>query len=248
MDMSSDGKLLLLTEQSEAVGAGNVLVLRKMDGSAPIRLGEGVGLVSPDSKRVAAIVFGSKAAVKILPIGAGESVTLPTEGMEPGGVAWFSDSRRFLFTGNVSGKPPQFFVIDTVNGSKQPIALEGAAFVVDVSPDSQRALAFRTDGTWALYPLGGGPPTPVPGVGPADTWLKFIDDRTLFVEANGQTPLRVYRLDLATGQKTLFKTFEPFDKAGVSYVRSAVISLDGSAYAYQYRRWLSNLYVATGLK
>jgi Tol biopolymer transport system component len=248
MDMSSDGKLLLLTEQSDALRSEDVLVVRTMDGSPPIRLGEGMGLVSPDSKRVAAVVFGSKAAVKILPIGAGEPVTLPTEGMEPGGIAWFPDSRRLLFTGNVPGKPPQFFVIDIVNGSKQPVALDGAAFVVDVSPDSRRALAFRSDGTWALYPLGGGPPTPVPGVGPADTSLKFIDDRTLFVEANGQMPVRVYRLDLATGEKKLFKIFEPADKAGVSYVRNAVISADGSAYAYQYRRWLSNLYVATGLK
>jgi hypothetical protein len=248
MDMSSDGKLLLLTEQSEAVGSGNVLVLRKMDGSPPIRLGEGVGLVSPDSTRVATIVFGSKAAVKILPIGAGEPVTLPTEGMEPGGIAWFSDNRRLLFTGNVSGRAPQFFVIDTVTRSRQPIALEGAAFVMDVSPDSRRALAFRSDGTWALYPLDGGPPAPVPGVEAKDTSLKFVDDRTLFVEANGQMPVQIYRLDLATGMKTLLRTFEPSDKAGVSYVRNAVISLDGSAYAYQYRRWLSNLFVATGLK
>jgi len=186
--------------------------------------------------------------VKVLPIGAGEPITLPTEGMEPGGIAWFRDSRRLLFTGIVPGRPPQFFVIDTLNGSKQPVPLEGAAFVMEVSPDSRRALAFRSDGTWALYPLGGGPPTPVPGVGPADTSLKFIDDRTLFVEANGQMPVRVYRLDLATGEKKLFKTFEPADKAGVSYVRNVVISADGSAYAYQYRRWLSNLFVATGLK
>ena len=163
-------------------------------------------------------------------------------------MAWFPDSRRLLFTGNVPGRPPELFVIDTVTRAKQPIALDGAAFVADISPDSQRALAFRTDGKWALYPLAGGAPVPVPGVGPDDTSLKFVDDRTLFVEANGQMPVRVYRLDLATGEKKLFKTFEPADKAGVSYVRNVVISADGSAYAYQYRRWLSNLFVATGLK
>ena len=248
MDMSADGKLLLLTEQSEAVGSDNVLVLRKMDGSAPIRLGQGVGIISPDSTRVASLVFGSKDAVKVLPIGAGEGVTLPTEGMEPGGVAWFHDSRRLLFTGIVSGQPPRFFVIDSMAGSKQPIALDGAAFVVDVSPDSRRALAYRTDGSWALYPLGGGTPVPIPGVGPTDTYLRFVDDRTLFVVANGQMPIQVYRLDLATGEKKLFRSFEPSDKAGVSYVRNVVLSDDGSAYAYQYRRWLSTLFVATGLK
>jgi hypothetical protein len=168
--------------------------------------------------------------------------------MEPGGMAWFHDSRRLLFTGTLPGQPPRFLVIDTATGSKETIALEGAAFVADVSPDSRRALAFRTDGTWALYPLGGGAPVAVAGAGPDDTSLKFIDDRSLFIAANGQMPVRVYRLDLATGKKTTFRDFEPSDKAGVSYVRNVVLSVDGSAYAYQYRRWLSNLFVATGLK
>ncbi|HEX4438419.1 MAG TPA: WD40 repeat domain-containing serine/threonine protein kinase [Thermoanaerobaculia bacterium] len=248
MDMSNDGRLLLLTEQSEAVGSDNVLAVRKMDGSPPIRLGGGVGLISPDSSKVAAIVFGSKAAAKVLPIGAGDPVTLPTEGLEAAGMAWFHDSRRLLFTGSQQGQPPRFLLIDTTSGSKQTIAFDGAAFVADISPDSTRALAYRTDGSWALYPIGGGAPVPIPGVGPDDTSFKFVDDRTLFVAANGRLPVEVYRLDLTTGKKTLFRSFEPSDKAGVSYVRNAVLSLDGSAYAYQYRRWLTNLFVASGLR
>jgi len=248
MDMSNDGKLLLLTEQSEAMGSENALAIRKMDGSAPIRLGQGVGLISPDSTKVAASVFGSKAALKVLPIGAGEPSTLPTEGLELGGIAWFPDSRRILFTGVVPGQPPRFLVIDTVTGSKASLALQGAAFVADISPDSRQALAFRTDGTWALYPLGGGAPALLRGAGPDDTSVKFVDNRTLFIAANGRIPVQVYRLDIATGEKTLFKSFEPSDHAGLSYVRNAVISTDGSAYAYQYRRWLSNLFVVSGLK
>ena len=120
--------------------------------------------------------------------------------------------------------------------------------VIDVSPDSRRALAYRSDGTWALYPLTGGAAVPIPGVGPQDTSIKFVDDRTLYMAANGQLPVSVYRLDLGTGEKRLVRSFEPADKAGVSYVRNVVMSLDGSAYAYQYRRWLSNLFVASGLK
>jgi hypothetical protein len=248
VDLSLDGRLLLLSEQSELMGSEGVLVARKMDGSAPIRLGAGLGQVSPDSSKVAAIVFGSKDGVKILPLGPGEPVTLPTEGMVAGGMAWFRDSRRLLFTGSEPGQAPRFLILDTAARSKEPIVLPGAAFVADISPDSKRALAFRTDGTWALYPLAGGAPVPVPGVGPEDTSLKFIDDRTLYVAANGRMPVDLYRLDLASGQKKLFRRFEPTDKAGVSYVRNVVVSADGSAYAYQYRRWLSSLFVVSGLK
>jgi WD40 repeat protein len=245
-DMSADGRLLLVTEESEAAAA--TLALRKMDGSPPIRLGQGYGLISPDGSRVAAVVFGSKAPPKILPVGPGEPVTLPFQGLEPAGMAWFPDSRRLLFAGAAPGQPPQFFVVDVGTGSKRPIALEGAVYPVDISPDSKRALARRGDGTWALYPIDGGAPITVPGAVPEDTSLKFMDDRSLFVAVNGQMPVQVYRLDLATGEKKLFRSFEPSDRAGVSYVRNVVLSNDGSAYAYQYRRWLSSLFVGTGLK
>jgi len=248
MDMSPDGKLLLVTEQSEAAGSEGILAVRKMDGSPPIRLGVGLGLLSPDGTRVAAIVLGSKAAVKVLPIGAGEPATLPTEGMEPGGIAWFRDSRRLLFQGKVPGQPPRFEVIDTANGSKQAITLNGVAFVMDISPDSKRVLANRMDGTWALLPIDGGAAVPVPGISPDELPLHFADDRSLWVSERGQLPVRVYRLDVATGAKKVLRDFEPPDKAGVSYVRNVVVSDDGTSYAYQYRRWLSNLYVATGLK
>jgi hypothetical protein len=248
LDMSADGRLLLVNEQSEAAGSEGILAVRRMDGSAPIRFGlGGGGVLSPDGTHVAAIAFGSKAAAKVLPVGAGEPVTLPTEGMQPLGMAWFHDGRAVLFSGQPSGPSTRFLQIDVATGAKREIMLEGAAFVADVSPDSRRALARRTDGTWALYPLDGGPPVPVAGL-LADDFARFIDAGTLFTSADGQIPVRVYRLDLATGKRTPVKDFEPPDKAGVSYVRNVVLSADGSAYAYQYRRWLSNLFVVTGLK
>jgi len=38
------------------------------------------------------------------------------------------------------------------------------------------------------------------------------------------------------------------DRAGLSHIRNVLITADGSAYVYQYRRWLSDLYVVEGLK
>jgi len=247
LDISADGRLLLVREESDAAGPGGVLAVRKTDGSPPIRLGEGDGTLSPDGKRVAASVLGSK-AVKVLSIGAGEPVSLPTEGMEASTVVWFPDSRSVLFSGNPPGQPPRFLRIDTATGARREVAFDGAAFFVDISPDARRALGLRTDGTWALYPAEGGAPVPVPGAFPQNTSFKIVDDRTLFAAEEGRMPVLLYRLDLATGEKKLFRSFEPSDKAGVSYVRNVVLSADGSAYAYQYRRWLSNLFVVAGLK
>ena len=51
--LSADGKTAVFTEQGEAGGPGYSVYLRKLDGSAPVRLGEGNALaLSPDGKWV----------------------------------------------------------------------------------------------------------------------------------------------------------------------------------------------------
>ena len=222
--------------------------MRKTDGSAPIRLGEGVGSLSPDGSRVAIALPGTKAAAKVVPIGAGEPVNLPTEGMEAAFMAWYPDNRTLLFSGRSPGRPWRFLRIDTATGANREIAFEGAALVQAVSPDSRRVLARRTDGTWALYPIDGGGGVPVPGIPSEDFPLEFADDGAVLAATVETIPVRLYRLNLATGEKTTLKEFAPPDKAGVPYVRDVLVSGDGSSYAYQYRRWLSSIFVATGLK
>src|SRR5262249_21160398 len=62
LDMSKDGRLIVMREESEAAGSAGILAVRKTDGSAPIRLGEGFGLLSPDGSRIATVVLGEKTA------------------------------------------------------------------------------------------------------------------------------------------------------------------------------------------
>ena len=61
-------------------------------------------------------------------------------------------------------------------------------------------------------------------------------------------PARVYRLNLTTGRKQLWKELMPSDPAGIYYIRPPQFSQDGSAYAYSYARLLSDLYVVDGIK
>jgi hypothetical protein len=251
MDMSADGKLLLLAESSEAAGPNGTMLLRKMDGSPPMRLGEGVGQLSPDGKRVLNVVLGSGAPIKILPVGPGEPTTVKMDGLELLDGGWFPDSRRLLVSGRPSGQPLRFFHVDPDTGAKRPIApLEGASGTdFGVTPDSRHILARRSDGTWAFYPIDGGAPAPVAGMVPGEELVTFSrDSRALFVARPREIPLRVFRIDLSSGTRSHWRDFEPADKAGLSYVRNVLLSADGSAYAYQYRRWLSDLYIVEGLK
>ena len=59
--------------------------------------------------------------------------------------------------------------------------------------------------------------------------------------------MRVNRLELATGHQELWRTLMPADAAGVSNL-SPYPTPSGEAYAYNYVRSLSDLYLVEGLK
>src|SRR5439155_19254687 len=176
-DISEDGKLLLLKEEGEAAGPNGALIVRKMDGSAPMRLGEGSGQLSPDGKHVLTTVPGSRGPLKILSVGPGEPTIVKTDGLELLDVAWLPDNHRVLLYGREPGQPPRMLLVDADTGARRPIVLEGApATSFGVTPDSRRILAHRSDGTWAFYPIEGGSPAPVEGILPGEEPVRFSRD------------------------------------------------------------------------
>lgn len=58
---------------------------------------------------------------------------------------------------------------------------------------------------------------------------------------------RVFRRDLDTGARSLWKELVPADPAGIFGIHP-VFARDAKSYAYTYDRWISNLYVVKGLK
>ena len=73
-------------------------------------------------------------------------------------------------------------------------------------------------------------------------------EKTFYLYAYNKVPSSVYRLNLATGQKTLLKELVPPDPAGIDHVAPVLIALDGKSYIYGYNRNLSDLYLVEGLK
>ena len=55
-------------------------------------------------------------------------------------------------------------------------------------------------------------------------------------------------MDVATGQKVLWKEVVPADAAGVVDVTSVVMTPDGASYAYSYGQILSDLLVVEGVR
>jgi hypothetical protein len=70
----------------------------------------------------------------------------------------------------------------------------------------------------------------------------------LYVFRRGDLPLKVYRLDVATGRKDLWKTLMPSDAAGIGSIVPVIPTPDGSSYVYTYARTLSDLYLVEGLR
>ena len=69
-DISRDGKFVLFEDASEAAGPGYAVALRNLDGTLPVRLGDGsAGGLSPDAKWAISISTGQPQQVTLLPIG-----------------------------------------------------------------------------------------------------------------------------------------------------------------------------------
>ena len=168
---------------------------------------------------------------------------------------WFPDGKRIVFSGNEPGHGVQLYVQDLVGGKPQAFTPEGivtlgVSIAYPVSPDGKLVAAIGPDQRGYLYPVeGGGEPRAIPGFAAGDTPTAWsADGRSLYVYRYGEFPAQIYRLELATGQKKLWKQLMPSDPAGVNIVFPILVTPDGKSYVYGYRRILSDLYLVEGLK
>jgi eukaryotic-like serine/threonine-protein kinase len=246
--ISPDGKTVLFEEQNIQPPG---VYLRKLDASPAVRIGDGAAWgFSPDGRWV--LNFrqdGESSRIVLLPTGPGEPRPLPKANIRPQAATWFPDGRRILFSGNEPGHGSRLFVQDIPDGKPRPITPEGVGIRFDVvSPDGKWVVTTGTDRRIALYPIEPGEPRVVPGMEPDDIPLRWTTDGgSIFVYRPSAPPLRIEKVDVKTGRRTLWKEIRPPDPSGVEQVGPAQITPDETSYVYSYRRALDELYLATGL-
>jgi eukaryotic-like serine/threonine-protein kinase len=253
--LAADAKSVVFSEQGEAGGPGYSVYLRKVDGSAPVRLGEGSPLaISPDGKWVlTALISSTPSQIVLLPTGAGEPKPFPKDQIEHANGffgAFLPDGKRIVFNGNEPGRPPRVFVQDLSGGAAKPVTAEGVEGSL-LSADGTGLVIRTPDGGYAIASLTGGAPRPIGGLKAGDKPLRFTaDGRHLFLieDDRREFPARVLRLEIPTGRREVWKELTPGDPAGITLLRPAAISDDGKTVLFIYSRVLSDLYLAEGLR
>ena len=100
-DISRDGQFVLFEDASEAAGPGYAVALRKVDGTLPMRLGEGSsGGLSPDGKWAISVSPKVKPRrITLLPIGAGQPRSINVTGLahiHNGWARFLPDGQRLI--------------------------------------------------------------------------------------------------------------------------------------------------------
>ena len=249
IDISRDGKTLLFDEQGERSGPNYTVATRDMTGSPPVALGEGMaGDFSPDGKWAAATV--SYKQLVLLPTGAGTVRRIQAGGIQQYGheIHWMPDGRQILFTGNQAGHADRCFLQSIDGGNPRPVTPEGVDYCRP-SPDGKliAASGMETAGP-RLYPVAGGAPTAIPGLLPREDFAWTSDPRFLYVYQQVKSTIRVFRLNILTGQRTPFREIAVPDGPGEYETMHILFSSDSGAYAFGYLHMLSDLYLVTGLK
>jgi eukaryotic-like serine/threonine-protein kinase len=248
--LSADGSIVLFDEQGQGGGPAYAVYLRKTDGSPAVKIGEGYSQgLSPDGRWAATVPLDKADRITFVPTGAGEARTLVLDGLSVGVTSWHPDGRRLLVAAAETGHLARLFVVDQERGAPKPITEEAPGINGSISPDGKWVAVASLSGPGRIVPFEGGEARPLPGVDAGDSVLRWAEDgRGLFVARRSGLPARIERVDVATGQRTVWKELLPIDRAGLVDVGRYFVSADGRSYVYSYRRNISTLYVGAGVR
>jgi serine/threonine protein kinase/Tol biopolymer transport system component len=249
--LSADGQTLLFREEGEAGGPTYAVYLRKTDGSPAVRLGDGLSLaLSPDGKWALSSRGDNQADLFLLPTGPGEPKPLPGHNIVHGSACWFSDGKRILVSGTETNHGSRLYVQDIEDDKIVAVTPEGTnGLSFALSPDGREVAAIGPDEKGYLFPIPSGDPQPIKGLQPGEVPVAWTPDgHSLYVYRGGDLPSKVYRLDVASGTRTLWRELMPPDPSGVEFVGPVLPTPDGKSYVYGYRRLLSDLYLVEGLQ
>jgi serine/threonine protein kinase len=250
-DISRDGQSVLFEDSSEAAGPQFSVAIRKIDGAPPVQLGKGsAGGLSPDGKWAISILAGTPGQVKLVPIGPGQPRAISVPGLDRiqyGSAHFLADGRHIAINANEAGHGVRCYLVDLDGGKPIPITPEGVTNGL-VSSDGQYILT-NDSGAVRVYPIAGGAARPIPDLEPGFIPIQWSQDNSsAYGYQLGESPTRVYEVNVSTGKKTLVQELQPPATTGVVNIAPVVVTRDGSRFVYSYYQVFSVLYIISGLR
>lgn len=254
VDLSDDGQTLLFSSRGQGSGPSSSVYLRDLAGTSAVRLGEGrAQAISPDGRWVASLVYGLPTKILLLPVGAGQPRSLDVQ-LQAYGAGWFPDGRRLALTAREPGKPLRCFELELEGGATRPLTPEGRAcpaLKTPVSPDGRWVVGWN-DLAAGIYPIGEGAARELP-YHPGEWFIRWeAGGKALFTflrSSDAQSILvwKIFRIDLTTGERQLWKDIRPNDPTGLD-IQRVLLTPDGKTVVYAATRTLSRLFLVEGLR
>ena len=248
--ISDDGQFVVFTNAGEDAGANYATMLRKTDGSPVVRLAEGfpAGL-SSDGRWLLVIVPSAQQQLMLYPTGPGQPRRLDHGEFQSINFAqFFPGGQQLLVCGNEPGRAPRCYARALDGGALRPVTAEGtdAGFI---SPDGREIVGRLTSQGFRIYPTDGGAPREIPSLTPEDQvfgWSR--DGAAVWVGKPNEIPMRIERLDLASGRRTLLEVIAPPNRSGLLFYGWVSLALDPGSYTYQTREYVSHLFTVEGMR
>ena len=214
-----------------------------------MRLGKGDAHSLSHDGRWALATDLSTHTLMMLPTGTGQPRAIPNHGFTA--YAWagfFPGDKRIVFAGTSKDGGTRMYAQDLDGSAPKPIAPHGVVPRRNtISPDGLW-LASNFKGAVRLFPIDGVESRPVPGSEAGDFPIRWNGDGRVLYVRNGNRPVRIFGIEVASGRRTVLHELGPKDPVGSSGLIEIRLTPDGSSYAFGFIRTLQSLYQVSGLR
>ncbi|WP_309669139.1 protein kinase [Gemmatimonas sp.] len=254
--ISRDGGLVAFTDASDEAGANYATMTRRVDGSAAVRIGEGLVVsISRDKQWLLSARPTVPVQLMMYPVGAGASRRLDHGEFEAiSDAELLGEGSQVMLCGNEPKRSSRCYVLVLASASSSPAALraitpEGVSGAV-VAPDGQTIVARSAESGYRRYSVRDGASAPVAGVAADDAVLRFSPDgQALWVMRVDALPVRLERVDLSTGVRSSLGV-SPFAprRSGMLYVMTVAVADDPRNHVWIEAELVGDVFEVKGLK
>ena len=235
-------------------GSDYQIYVRKTDGTAAIKIGEGYADgITADGSLVAAARNNEPHKLYLYPTGAAEQRVIDLGdltadfGTYENDISFSRDTRWALFSAFNPQGEVRDYLLNMRDGKLRavtPSGMRGGR----LSPDGGQVATLDISAQkYVLIDVASGKGRDLPGIEKDEEVLGWNSDGSSVVVWNQELPARISLVNVETGKRQLVQTVEPLAMLGSMYARM-VSSADGKTAAYRHRRGLYAIYIADGLQ